>query len=261
MAWDGNGSFTRTNGTHTGATTWADSQGAGNDIQSSLEDIHDQDLATGIGACLTKNNETKPTADFRPNADATYSLGSIALRWVNVFLQALKLKSGTFTGTLQTTTLTADKTYTLPDTTGTLALTSDLVAAASDTVAGKIEIAVQSEMEAASSTTLAVTPGRLGNHPRVAKAWVNFTGTGTVTINASSGVTSVVDNGTGDYTVNWSTAFSTAHYCVQVTSGYNSAFVAWIREAPLVGSVRVGTGTEAVGVDADRVMVNAWGDQ
>ena len=45
---------------------------------------------------------------------------------------------------------------------------------------------------------------------RQAKAWVNFTGTGTVTRNAWFNVTSVTDNNTGDYSVNFETAFSSA---------------------------------------------------
>jgi hypothetical protein len=39
-----------------------------------------------------------------------------------------------------------------------------------------------------------------------AKAWVNFNGTGTVAIRASFNVTSITDNGTGDYTVNFTMA-------------------------------------------------------
>ena len=45
-----------------------------------------------------------------------------------------------------------------------------------------------------------------------AKAWVNFNGTGTVAIRASYNVSSVTDNGTGDYTVNFTNAFSDANY-------------------------------------------------
>jgi len=40
------------------------------------------------------------------------------------------------------------------------------------------------------------------------RAWVNFNGTGTVAIRASGNVTSITDNGTGDYTVNFTTAMS-----------------------------------------------------
>ena len=45
-----------------------------------------------------------------------------------------------------------------------------------------------------------------------AKAWVNFNGTGTVAIRESGNVTSITDNGTGDYTVNFTTALTDANY-------------------------------------------------
>lgn len=45
-----------------------------------------------------------------------------------------------------------------------------------------------------------------------ARAWVNFNGTGTVAIRASGNVSSITDNGAGDYTVNFSTAMPDANY-------------------------------------------------
>jgi hypothetical protein len=44
------------------------------------------------------------------------------------------------------------------------------------------------------------------------RAWVNFNGTGTVAIRASGNVSSITDNGTGDYTVNFATAMPDANY-------------------------------------------------
>ena len=44
------------------------------------------------------------------------------------------------------------------------------------------------------------------------RAWVNFDGTGTVAIRASGNVSSITDNGTGDYTVNFTTAMPDANY-------------------------------------------------
>ena len=44
------------------------------------------------------------------------------------------------------------------------------------------------------------------------KAWVNFNGTGTVAIRASYNVSSITDNGAGDYTVNFTTAMPDANY-------------------------------------------------
>jgi len=51
------------------------------------------------------------------------------------------------------------------------------------------------------------------NQARIAKVWVNFNGTGTVAIRDSYNVSSVSDNGTGDYTVNFSTTMSDTNYC------------------------------------------------
>jgi hypothetical protein len=69
-----------------------------------------------------------------------------------------------------------------------------------------------------------------------ARAWVNFNGTGTVAIYGSGNVTSITDNGTGDYTVNFTTAMPDANYAFvvgsvglqngaanQITSMYGSA--------------------------------------
>lgn len=51
----------------------------------------------------------------------------------------------------------------------------------------------------------------------VAKAWVNFNGTGTIAARDSENVSSLTDNGTGDYTVAFSSAFSSSDYIL--TSG------------------------------------------
>jgi len=65
----------------------------------------------------------------------------------------------------------------------------------------------------ASNASLMTTPS--GTAPNyMCRAWVNFKGTGTVTILASGNVTSITDNGTGDYTVNFTTAMSDANYFV-----------------------------------------------
>lgn len=54
------------------------------------------------------------------------------------------------------------------------------------------------------------------------RAWVNFNGTGTVAIRASFNVSSITDNGTGDYTVNFTTALPDANYAY-AGMGRNSA--------------------------------------
>jgi hypothetical protein len=51
-----------------------------------------------------------------------------------------------------------------------------------------------------------------------AKVWVNFNGTSTVAIRGSNNVTSITDNGTGDYTANFTTAITDANYAVTKTT-------------------------------------------
>lgn len=46
------------------------------------------------------------------------------------------------------------------------------------------------------------------------RAWVNFSGTGTVAIRDSGNVSSITDNGVGDYTVNLTTAMPDANYAI-----------------------------------------------
>ena len=98
------------------------------------------------------------------------------------------------------------------------------------------------------------------------RAWVNFNGTGTVsanqTIRASFNVSSVFKNGTGDYTVNFTTALVDANYCVNYTGGYKPGIDARTFNiinsdtAQTTSSVRVRTiFTDASVCDTDRCNV------
>lgn len=71
-----------------------------------------------------------------------------------------------------------------------------------------------------------------------AKAWVRFNGTGTVAIGAQFNVSSITDNGAGDYTVNFTNPLVDGNYCSFVTGG-NSAgapSIAGQRDASLAPS-------------------------
>ena len=56
---------------------------------------------------------------------------------------------------------------------------------------------------------------------QAAKAWVNFNGTGTIAARDSLNLSSLSDGGTGDYTVNFSSSFNAADYCISGTAGGN----------------------------------------
>ena len=66
------------------------------------------------------------------------------------------------------------------------------------------------------------------NQARIAKAWANFNGTGTVAIRGSYNVSSITDNGTGIYTVNFSSNMSDTNYAVSGSIGTDgTASAAW----------------------------------
>jgi hypothetical protein len=74
------------------------------------------------------------------------------------------------------------------------------------------------------------------------RAWVNFNGTGTVAIRASGNVSSITDNGTGDYTVNFTTAMADVNYAISVagqTVGQNTIARSGQATTGTAGAVRV----------------------
>jgi hypothetical protein len=79
---------------------------------------------------------------------------------------------------------------------------------------------VNDDINASAAITLAKLSG-----VNDSKAWVNFNGTGTVAIRASFNVSSITDNGTGDYTINFTNAFSDSSYSiVGCSSGTTTAY-------------------------------------
>jgi hypothetical protein len=84
-------------------------------------------------------------------------------------------------------------------------------------------------LQADSTSTLVLKNGVASTPPTIqdsagtqigtfCRAWVNFNGTGVVAIRASFNVTSITDNGTGDYTVNFTTAMPDANYSITGTA-------------------------------------------
>jgi len=84
------------------------------------------------------------------------------------------------------------------------------------------------------------------------RAWVNFDGTtntaGFCTIRDSGNVSTVADNGTGDYTINFTTAMPDANYAVIGLSQYQNNAGQIIMEGPSdagINSFKVYTKTNA----------------
>ena len=105
--------------------------------------------------------------------------------------------TGTGTVTLLAPSTSTDRTLTLPDATGTVLVSGNGISGTTGTFSG--DLSFNSGYGSA-----AVGYG--------CRAWVNFNGTGTVAIRASGNVSSITDNGTGDYTVNFATALPDVNY-------------------------------------------------
>lgn len=92
------------------------------------------------------------------------------------------------------------------------------------------------------------------------RAWVNFNGTGTVAIRASGNVSSITDNGVGDYTVNFTTAMSDTNYSPvfglsYVGSGSYNFINSHNSVAPTTISLRILTGSTSVQTDSSYASV------
>lgn len=99
-----------------------------------------------------------------------------------------------------------------------------------------------------------------------AKAWVNFNGTGTIAARDSLNVSSLTDNGTGDYTANFTNAFGAVDF--NATGGNGNANnngsdfgLPWI-SAPTVSTIRMGcfNGSQSSTTDNEYVSISCLGD-
>lgn len=96
-----------------------------------------------------------------------------------------------------------------------LSSTGVITTAATLTLGGALTLGASAGINF-SGTGAATTRTNLGFAGAIV-AWVNFNGTGTVAIRASGNVSSITDNGTGDYTVNFTSALADANYAAMVT--------------------------------------------
>jgi hypothetical protein len=93
-----------------------------------------------------------------------------------------------------------------------------------------LPVATQADQEAGTSTATLVIPARQHYHRSAAKAWIIFTVSGTtVTVRDSYNVSSVTRNGVGDYSINFTTAFSSAYYaaCLGATNNTAGTAILW----------------------------------
>ena len=90
------------------------------------------------------------------------------------------------------------------------------------------------------------------------RAWVNFVGTGTVSINTSGNVSSITDNAVGNYTVNFTTAMPDDDYSVNGSTSSavnNNVFIAGATVLPTTSAYRFNT-RASTNVNLDMPIVN-----
>lgn len=109
MPWSG-GTYTRNNGTYSGSTVWQSDAAAAVKIRADRHDTHDQDIATGINNCLTKDGQNSPTQNISWGNFKITSLGNgTATTDAAAYGQtitALAWSGATITGTRSTGNLT-----------------------------------------------------------------------------------------------------------------------------------------------------------
>jgi len=115
--------------------------------------------------------------------------------------------TGTGTVTLLAPVTNTDRTLTLPDATDTVA-----GIAATQTLTNKTLTSPTLTTPNINSEQFATVTGTAPIYP--CRAWVNFNGTGTVAISGSGNVSSITDNGTGNYNINFTTNMPDINYSV-----------------------------------------------
>ncbi len=138
-----------------------------------------------------------------------------------------------------------------------------------------VDVATQAEAQAGTDNTKVITPLQLRNGLNASglapisacRAWVDFNGTGTVTIREGLNISSIADNGVGDYTINFTQALPSANYSVlfggQIDqaggAGYSCISIYRSPTAKTVNSLRINTtgisGGNTVNVDYTTVCV------
>ena len=204
---------------------------------------------TSTAANITNGTVQTLTASTGTIGTFNSTTGTIAtLNSTNGTIATLNSTTGTITG-LNTTTGTI---ATLNSTTGTITNLST-------TLAGDFTISQGTGTVGTSKITfpmLSTSATEADNvAKRTAKAWVSFNGTGTVAINDDFNVSTITDNGTGSYTVNFSTPLANVDYLAipYASRGFSSGNREAQQETKGTSSYQLATKIYTGGVSAGAV--------
>ena len=100
-----------------------------------------------------------------------------------------------------------------------IAALAPLAAQATEASRGTAKIATQLQVDEGTDDSAMTTSKKLRSAKSTCSAWVNWNGTGSVVVRDSYNVSSITDNGVGDFTVNLATPLSNANYSFSYTVG------------------------------------------
>tara|TARA_B100000686_G_scaffold353795_1_gene460856 strand:- start:4357 stop:5427 length:1071 start_codon:yes stop_codon:yes gene_type:complete len=202
---------------------------------------------------FTGDNSFTKKAAFKDAGELTISSGAVTVTGVSHTIDTesdaaaddlVTINGGADGQILTIRTENSSRVVTLK-TTGNIAIAADIEMASNDqalllqydaalskwVVIGKpVILATQPQAEAGTGdglmTSERTAQAIAANVPpsQLAKAWVNFNGTGTIAIRDSYNVSSIVDNGTGHYTVNFTNDMANTDYAV-LANGYRAVGV------------------------------------
>ena len=251
MPYNGSGTFTLPAGNPvvTGTT-----------ISSTINNNTNSDLANGLSNAVTRNGQSPPTANlpmgsFKLTGLAAGSSTGDSARYDELILKANLISPVLVTPDLGTPSagvltnctgtaagLTAGSVTTNANLTGAVTSVGNaaslgsftslqLITALTDQTGSGVNVfATSPTLTTPTLTTPTINSAQVptvsGTAPLyMCRAWVNFNGTGTVAIRADGNVSSITDNGVGEYTVNFTTAMPDANYSptlnVQARAGNN----------------------------------------
>ena len=191
-------------------------------------------IASAISSKADSNSPTLTGTPLAPTASAgtnTTQIATTAFVTTAVASSTAIVTERTATATLTNKTISADSntlsgiaasSFVLSDASGNIdgaaaqkAIPSGAVVGTSDSQTLTNKSINASQLVNATITAAKLDGAQSGSAPiYAARAWVNFNGISTVSINAQGNVSSITDNGTGDYTINFSTALPDTSYAV-----------------------------------------------
>lgn len=216
----------------------------------------------GIPASGVTTTAYRTVTEFTATAgQTTFSVPSYTVGYIDVYRNGVRLGSADYTATSGTTVVLANA-CTVGDLVVTESFYVSSVLNAIPATAGSVGTTYLASNLTLTTPTIAQINSAASATPTIfadssgtqvgtlCRAWVNFNGTGTVAIRASFNVSSITDNGTGDYTVNFTTALPDANYNITGTAGGGVAnglprFIGPSQANPTASALRVTVADDA----------------